>query len=352
VLQFGIPGSNGVTGCWASLEGNTDTSGEGSGRLFFREHNSSTTSMDAYGMSLGYRGGATTVTSAGGNNWTGLSQISNGQWGMWGHNGSDTGALIMYGDRAATFVNFAGNNISNAGSIAGTELSINGQQVINSSRQMLNLSTITSGAHTINGSANSNYITFQVSGNARGCIGIGDTVASNIHISNSTSSTSGTGIRLTTYTNVNNVSPCYGNGTLTNNLTNLGSTSARWKNIYAGSNIYADADVIAYSSSDERLKDNLERIQQPIEKIQKISGYEFDWNDNQDTFEGHDIGVVAQEVEKVLPEIVETRENGYKAVKYEKMVALLIEGMKEQQEQIKDLQQEIKNLKENKNGNN
>ena len=111
VLKFGSPGTNGVAGCWGSLEGNTDTSGEGSGRLFFREHNSTTTSMDAYGMSLGYRGGATALTTAGGNSWTGLSQIGNGQWGMWGHNGSTTGALIMYGDRAATFVDFAGNNI-------------------------------------------------------------------------------------------------------------------------------------------------------------------------------------------------------------------------------------------------
>jgi len=47
-----------------------------------------------------------------------------------------------------------------------------------------------------------------------------------------------------------------------------------------------------------------------------------------------------------LPEIVETRDNGYKAVKYEKMVALLIEGMKEQQEQIEKLEKQIQELKE------
>ena len=112
VLKFGSPGNGAnVNGCWGSLEGNTDTSGEGSGRLFFREHNSTTSSMDAYGMSLGYRGGATSVTTAGGNQWTGLSQIGNGQWGMWGHDGDNTGALIMYGDRVGSFVDFASNNI-------------------------------------------------------------------------------------------------------------------------------------------------------------------------------------------------------------------------------------------------
>ena len=52
---------------------------------------------------------------------------------------------------------------------------------------------------------------------------------------------------------------------------------------------------------------------------------------------GHDIGIIAQEIEKVLPEIVTRRENGYLAVKYERIVALLIECVKEQQVQIDKL---------------
>jgi len=55
--------------------------------------------------------------------------------------------------------------------------------------------------------------------------------------------------------------------------------------------------------------------------------------------------VIAQEVEKVLPEVVQTRESGYKAVKYEKIVPLLIEGIKEQQEQIEELKKEVEELK-------
>jgi hypothetical protein len=58
--------------------------------------------------------------------------------------------------------------------------------------------------------------------------------------------------------------------------------------------------------------------------------------------EGHDIGVIAQEVERILPEIVTTRENGYMAVKYEKMVPLLIEAIKELAGQVKDLQEKLK----------
>ena len=97
-------------------------------------------------------------------------------------------------------------------------------------------------------------------------------------------------------------------------------------------------DVVAYASSDERYKDNLKPITNPIDKVKSLTGYTFTWNDKHEQFNGNDdIGVVAQEVEKVLPEIVDTRDNGYKAVKYEKMVALLIEAVKEQQTQIDGL---------------
>jgi hypothetical protein len=57
--------------------------------------------------------------------------------------------------------------------------------------------------------------------------------------------------------------------------------------------------------------------------------------------EGHDVGVIAQEVEKVIPEIVTTRDNGYKAVKYEKIVPLLIEAIKELSNEVKELKSQI-----------
>jgi trimeric autotransporter adhesin len=105
----------------------------------------------------------------------------------------------------------------------------------------------------------------------------------------------------------------------------------------SSANLNVVGDVVAYYSSDKRLKDNIIQISNPIEKIKSIGGYEFDWNDNQSTYEGHDIGVIAQEIEEVLPELVTTRNTGYKAVKYEKIIALLIEGIKEQQKQIDEL---------------
>ena len=96
-------------------------------------------------------------------------------------------------------------------------------------------------------------------------------------------------------------------------------------------------DVVAYYSSDKRLKDNITPIKNALDKVKQIGGYEFDWNYKQSTYEGHDIGVIAQEIEAILPELVTTRDNGYKAVKYEKIIALLIEAIKEQQLQIDEL---------------
>jgi len=106
-------------------------------------------------------------------------------------------------------------------------------------------------------------------------------------------------------------------------------------------NITSTGDITAFASSDERLKDNIQVIPDAVEKIQQIKGVSFDWNSNQATHEGHDIGVIAQDIEKILPEIVTTRDNGYKAVRYEKLVALLIEAVKEQQLEIDELKSKL-----------
>ncbi len=108
--------------------------------------------------------------------------------------------------------------------------------------------------------------------------------------------------------------------------------------IISGSQLEASGDVIAFSSSDRRFKDNLVVIEGSLDKIGKINGYEFDWNNKQTAYKGHDIGVVAQEIEAVLPEVVTTRGDGYKAVKYEKIVPLLIESIKELQKKVEDIE--------------
>jgi hypothetical protein len=108
--------------------------------------------------------------------------------------------------------------------------------------------------------------------------------------------------------------------------------------------IDASNDVVAYSTSDKRLKENIILIPNALDKISTISGYTFDWipltTKEQESLhgnEGHDVGVIAQEIEKVMPELVTTRENGYKAVKYDKLVALLINGINELREEVEKL---------------
>jgi hypothetical protein len=111
---------------------------------------------------------------------------------------------------------------------------------------------------------------------------------------------------------------------------------------YVSGTLSATGDIVAYASSDERLKDNISPIKNPIEKINQISGNSFNWNENkQDIYKGKDYGVIAQEIESVLPELVVEREDGYKAVKYDKLVSLLIEGIKELSSEVNQLKQQI-----------
>jgi len=89
-------------------------------------------------------------------------------------------------------------------------------------------------------------------------------------------------------------------------------------------------DIVAYYSSDAQFKDNVTQLEGALDKVKQIRGVSFDWNDKQDVYEGHDIGVIAQEVEAVYPELVHYREhNDSKAVDYVKLTAVLIEAVKE-----------------------
>jgi len=119
------------------------------------------------------------------------------------------------------------------------------------------------------------------------------------------------------------------------------------KHLYVDQNIYAAGDIIGFSStpSDIRLKKNMKRITGASGLVRRLSGYYFDWKNNNK----HDIGLKAQDVEKVLPEVVsetklpfqstkgEKDETKYKVVQYDKIVAVLIEAQKEQMDRIDSL---------------
>jgi hypothetical protein len=126
--------------------------------------------------------------------------------------------------------------------------------------------------------------------------------------------------------------------------------------------ITATGDITAYSS-DNRLKTNIEIINDPLDKINKLSGFTYDWARDKCIIAGFDandekqIGVFAQDVQSVIPEAVKLApfdrdDNGnsksgdnYLTVQYEKIVPLLIESIKEQQKQIEALRNEVGLLK-------
>lgn len=109
--------------------------------------------------------------------------------------------------------------------------------------------------------------------------------------------------------------------------------------------IDAGNDIVAYSSSDERLKENIVPIQNALDKVKSLTGVEFDWKpEHKDAhgYEGHDTGVIAQQVQQVIPTAVRTNETGFLAVRYEKLIGLLIEANKELAARVEELESKLK----------
>tara|TARA_B100001093_G_C26335013_1_gene803505 strand:- start:82 stop:627 length:546 start_codon:yes stop_codon:yes gene_type:complete len=157
----------------------------------------------------------------------------------------------------------------------------------------------------------------------------------------------------TTWTAVNGHWPAYWN--LTNNHCQMGG------------NINAQGSITA-NSSDRRLKENLTHIKSPLSKILKLNGYTFDWKKEvkelgfTPNLKKNDIGLIAQEVQEVMPQAVapapfdqmwdveaqkDISRSGehYLTIQYERLVPLLVEAIKEQQEQINALKDEITSFK-------
>jgi len=126
----------------------------------------------------------------------------------------------------------------------------------------------------------------------------------------------------------------------------IGTTSPSQR-LHVVGNILASGTIRA--NSDARLKENIKPITNAVEKVQAITGVTYTRNDTEDKDERH-TGVIAQAVEAVLPEAVATDEDGIKSVAYGNMVGLLIQAIKEQQEQIDEQQERIEKLEQRLNG--
>ena len=231
-----------------------------------------------------------------------------------------TGKLIIRGSTAVRITNVGGDNMFQGTDGGAAELYHAGTKKAETTSSGLTV-TGTLSATTLSGAIsgnisqltnNSGYITQVTSGGA-------------------TTVSAGNGIGLNT-----------GNGTITMSGSFSGSFSAT-------------SNITAYSS-DERLKDFKGKIDNALDKVDQLNGYYFEWNDvakgldgGKSFKEGMEVGVSAQEIEKVLPEVVteapivkiENLDVDYKTVYYDKIVPLLIEA-------IKELRAEVKKLKEDK----
>ena len=123
------------------------------------------------------------------------------------------------------------------------------------------------------------------------------------------------------------------------NLTlDMGTATMAWGNVYAN-NLRAYGDVEANYTSDKTLKTDIRSIENTWEIMEAINGYLFEWNTDDHKKGQTDLGVIAQEVQKVLPMLVSQRENGKLAVKYQSLIPLLINA-------VKNLKHDVDEIKE------
>jgi hypothetical protein len=169
------------------------------------------------------------------------------------------------------------------------------------------------------------------------------------------------GIGITVYSQYSTACAA-GNQTLYDNNTSCSNSSVAW---YPGSQIlscggvYGSISTNGYWSqqgfcSDRRLKQGIETIPAPLKAILNFDAVEFDWNKNLNEYvrleeknKLHSIGLIAQNIRQYYPEVVELLSSGYYRINYPKLNAVLVEGIKEQQVFIEDIEQQLIEL-ENK----
>ena len=120
--------------------------------------------------------------------------------------------------------------------------------------------------------------------------------------------------------------------------------------IYGGGDVEVTGDVIAFGSpSDKRYKENVKPIKNALDKVLELEGVSFDWKEKKGNLDiKEDIGFIAQDVQKVIPELVRENKDGKLSLRYQGVVPVLLEAIKDQQKQIDELKDLVMNLKDKK----
>jgi hypothetical protein len=139
---------------------------------------------------------------------------------------------------------------------------------------------------------------------------------------------------------------CIGDNGSTNSSSNLIAQlgihyDAPGASLVVGTNGYVAMQYGSGGLSDERIKTNIKTIENALDKTLLLRGVEY--NDFRIEPERKRIGLIAQETELIIPEVVRTGDDGLKSIEYQNLVGLLIEAIKDQQKQINDLKLILKN---------
>ena len=273
----------------------------------------------------------------------------------------------------------AGNGLSGGGDISSTRtltLDSGSAHFTGGVKSKLNADTVISGSSQVTGLSNAQLTNSTISGvslggnlatltigtglsgtsyNGSGAITIANTgVTSNvagtgITVSGATGAVTITNAGVTTITGTaNQVVASGATGAVTLSLPQSIHTTATptFGNLTINGTITATGDITAYYTSDIRHKNNVQLIDNALDKVNALNGVTWEWNDDVDevTKQTPKTGLIAQDVLDVLPEVVKTRENGFLALDYSKMIGLLVEAIKEQDIVIQKLKSDMVGL--------
>jgi len=236
-----------------------------------------------------------------------------------------------------TLSNIANASLTNSSiTIAGQSTSLGGTVTAETIRTAIG--TVVTGSSQITGIGNSQLTNSSVTVTAGTGLSGGGAVAlgSSITLTNAgvTSNVAGTGVTVSGATGAVTIS--IGQSVATNATPTFG-------NLTINGTITATGDITAYFTSDKRHKNNIQIIPNALDKVKQLNGVTWEWNDdvNEVTKSTPKTGLIAQEVQQVLPEVVKEREDGFLSLDYSKMMGLLVEAIKEQQKQIEDLKAQL-----------
>ena len=239
---------------------------------------------------------------------------------------SDTNTITNIDGDTGAATNFSGSNSNKVTIAGGTFIST----AISGNTLTVNHAD-TSSQGSVNNSGN-NFIQ-DITLDSRGHI-TGITSAGLTGVGTVTSVAAGTGMSFTTL-NSDNQSGSVSMASVYPGTYTIGNNNTH--------DLQVKGDVIAFHSSDESLKENIEIIPEALWKVNQIRGVTFDWKDEylnderKKVLRKRDTGIIAQDVEKVLPEVVHEKEDGTLGVKYEKIIGLLVESIKELSAEIEEL---------------